>query len=118
MAKSIIPKGCWVRFIALQRGGAEVGYDCGGPDGGGRGKFPLPRGEQGWSNYPKKWLKGVTAVNHRGAHVHGTGSSISFTLAPASASCRRSGREVDCTMRGDTSSPSLRGLKKRKRRRR
>lgn len=95
------PKGCIVKSIELHVGHAELSMDCGGPEGGGRGKFPLPGGEAGWSNYPKARVKGVRRIHLPGSSVSGQ-AHVGFELIPRSATCskRRGDFELRCKLKG------------------
>ena len=102
-----IPKGCHVRSIVIETKGAEVSYDCGGEGGGGRGTFPLTRGQQGFSTYPKAWfpkVREVTTGDHGESHTSGIGAHVSFQLIPEASHCkvRRSGafKTLVCTRIG------------------
>lgn len=88
---AINPKGCHVRYVALDgRGNAEVRVGC---------------GEQ-------KFSKNVKAreLNFRGSYVTGA-ARVDFVLAPAHATCAKSGARITCKLNGDTSQPSLQGFK-------
>lgn len=94
---ALTPKGCHVRYVALDgRGRAEVRVEC---------------GEQRSSANVK-----AREVNFRGAYVTGSGR-VDFVLAPAKAVCSKSGARITCKLVGDTSQESLRGSRFRKRRR-
>ena len=93
----LTPKGCHVRYVALDgRGKAEVRVEC---------------GEQRSSRVVK-----ARTVRFRGAYVAGA-ARVDFVLSPAKATCKVGGGTVSCTLTGDTSSESLRGARRRKRRR-
>lgn len=105
--KQIVPKGCSVRSIKLNRAKrtAEVRADCG----------------VGFSNdYRSFHLRGVTSVDHRGISVSGD-ASMGFTISPAYPECGRSGTTIYCKMKGDTSGAAgrgtLAGISSRRRRR-
>ena len=94
---ALTPKGCHVRYVALDGNGkAEVRIEC---------------GEQRTSRTVK-----AREVSFRGAHVAGA-ARVDFVLSPAAAVCRSDGRAVTCKLIGDTSSESLRGTRRRRRRR-
>jgi len=82
------PKGCHVRYVDLRSDGARVGYDCEGPESGGRGHFPLPEGP-GHGNYPSALVKGVREIRLPGSHVSGIGATVGFELAPRKVTCRK-----------------------------
>lgn len=93
----LTPKGCHVRYVALNgRGGAEVRVSC-----------PVS-GSYTESNNRSVVVK-ARELNFRGSHVTGA-ARIDFVLAPAHAICRKSGGEISCKLVGETSSESLRGL--------
>jgi hypothetical protein len=97
---ALTPKGCHVRFVALDGAGrAEVRMDC-------------PQGYT--SSYSSRQVKART-VRFRGAHVTGK-ARVDFVLSPAHATCKKSGTEISCTLHGETSSESLRGARRRRRR--
>lgn len=112
----LVPKGCIVHSIRLDgRGNADVGYRC-TRDGlveSGQYSYVQPGG--GTGNYPHKRVK-ATSVSFRGVTVSGD-ARLGFVLSPASAVCRKNGREITCKLVGDTSSASLSGSRRRKRRR-
>ena len=86
-----IPKGCWVRSIVIETKGAEVSYDCPGEGSYGSGKFPLTRGQEGFSNYRKAFfpkVNEVTVGDHGESHVHGVGARVDFQLSPESSTCK------------------------------
>lgn len=115
------PKDCAVNRATVEKGGVEVSYRCGigsNVDEHGRsGPFPSPSG--GSSTYPSVLLTGARSVSFRGAGISGDGARVGFVLVPASAVCSKSrgSSEVVCKLEGDTSSPSLQGARRRKRRR-
>ncbi len=117
------PKHCVVHSVDLRDGVADIGYRCGTSgrqDAAGReppdGMFDQPGGGRG--TYPHVHVRAPGGVAFRGAHITG-GGRIGFVLMPASAVCRktRADRELRCSLVGDTSSPSLRGARRRRRRR-
>lgn len=107
------PKGCVVRSVTLDpdRREARVGYDCGD---GGRGTFPLPRGE-GFSVYPSAIVKGVRSVRVPGSTVSGK-ARIGFVLSPRYVTCRKRAGDLElaCQVHTDTGviSGSRRGRKR------
>lgn len=116
------PKGCHVRSIELRSKGtiksreAHVSYDCGG---GGRGSFPLPGEEHGWSNYPKAIVRGVWNVRTPGATIsEGKGlAHVDFELSPRYVTCRKKAGEHTLHCSVHTGSGVLSGGRRRKRRR-
>jgi hypothetical protein len=113
MAKLIAPKGCIVHSAQIESKGVEVRYRC---DGGGEHRYIDRDGVETVGTYPKPaFAKGARAIRFRGMAVTGTGSRVDFVLSPAHAVCKtaRSGarKEVVCTLKGDTSSADLRGIR-------
>lgn len=93
---ALTPKGCHVRYVALDgRGKAEVRIEC---------------GEQKSSRVVK-----AREVNFRGSYVSGA-ARVDFVLSPASAVCNKSGSRITCKLVGDTSQDSLRGSRRRRKR--
>jgi hypothetical protein len=114
---SATPKGCWVRRANIESSGVEIGYDCHGEGSGGSGRFPLTRGRAGFGNYRSKFFRGVRNISFRGMTVSGVGSDVGFVLMPAHATCSREGNTLSCRLQGDTSSPSLSGPRRKRKRR-
>ena len=59
--------------------------------GGGSGRFPLTRGQDGFSNYRKAFfpkVNEVTVGDHGESHVHGVGARVDFQLSPESSTCK------------------------------
>ncbi len=98
---ALTPKDCVVRNITLDGNGrAEVRFGCG------KGFEPV--------KYHSAHVK-ARLVRFRGAHVAGK-ARVDFVLSPASAVCKKSGSEISCKLVGETSSDSLRGARRRRRR--
>lgn len=115
MARALIPRRCIVHAIELRGDGrAEVRYRCevDGQMETGQHKYPTPDG-YGYSNYPSKMVK-ARSVRFRGMTVTGQ-ARVDFVLSPASATCKKSGREISCKLIGDKSLPSLQGLRRPRR---
>lgn len=96
---ALTPKGCHVRRITLDgRGKAELRLGCGG-------------------EYRSVNAK-AREVNFRGSYVTGA-AELSFVLSPAHAVCSKGGGpgRITCKLVGDTSQDSLRGAKRRRRKR-
>lgn len=109
---SLVPKGCIVHSIRLDgRGSADVGYRC--ADDRGQHSYAQPGG--GTGNYPHKRVK-ASSVSFRGVTVSGD-ARLGFVLSPASAVCSKSGREISCRLKGDTSSKHLSGAGRRRKKR-
>ena len=101
---ALTPKGCIVRYVQLSgKGTAEVRVQChsGVTDATG-----------------ERFSRNVRArtIRFRGAHVTGN-ARVDFVLSPAAATCSVGRGEVSCKLIGDTSSDSLRGARRRRRRR-
>jgi len=95
-----IPKGCWVRYVRLSKGGAEVSYDCGSK----KRKYPV---KGGFSTYPKARIPKIGEIitgAHGTAHTVGKGARVDFQLSPHKTHCkvRRGGHRgaLVCTTRG------------------
>lgn len=96
---AITPKGCWARYVQLDgRGKAEVRIQCSDN-----------------TPYYSQHVK-ARSVSFRGAHVGGA-ARVDFVLSPAHAVCRKSSGGITCSLVGDTSQASLRGARRRRRRR-
>lgn len=101
---ALTPKGCVVRMIELDGNGrAEVRLGCAGP------------GITDPVSYSSKFVK-ARRLSFRGVTVTGK-AQASFVVSPAVASCKQSGDQITCTLRGDTSGGSLRGARRKRRRR-
>lgn len=122
------PKNCIVHRVELdsKRRVAEVGYRCSPSDGrltaepmdeyGRTGPFHFKTpGGSGQGTYPRAIVKGVSSLRFRGMSVGGD-ATMGFVLIPASATCRKEGTQLVCKLKGDTSSPSLAGRARRRRR--
>lgn len=98
---SLVPKGCHVRYVALDgRGSAEVRVSC----------------DQGIGTPERRYSRKVraTVLYFRGSYVSGT-ARVDFVLSPAAAVCSKSGSRITCKLVGDTSQVSLRGARRRSR---
>lgn len=82
-------------------------------------------GDGGIATFRSKRLRGVFTVHFRGMSVSGPRVDgkrgpgevrMGFVLSPASAVCKRDGRAIFCTLKGDKSLPSLQGTGKKRRR--
>lgn len=115
MARRLIPKQCIVQSIELDgHGNAEIRYRCVREGRMETGQHTYPT-KHGFSNYRSVNVK-ATSVNFRGMHVYGN-AHMGFVLSPASAVCRRRGKEITCHLEGNTSSSSLSGVKRKRKRR-
>lgn len=112
----LAPKGCIVHSIRLDgRGGADVGFRCKREGFVESGQYSYPSPGGGTSNYPHKRVK-ARSVRFRGVTVEGD-ARLGFVLSPASAVCHKRGSEIDCKLIGETSSKSLAGRRRKRRRR-
>lgn len=103
MSKPLHSKRCTVHAIKLDgRGNAEVRVGC----------YSDFRNQV---EYQRRRVK-ATSVRFRGLHIEGN-ARIGFVTSPASAVCRKSGREIACKLIGDTSSENLSGVRYGRRRR-
>jgi hypothetical protein len=94
----LTPKGCHVRYVALDGAGkAEVRVSCIPTSGS-------PYGENVNHSVNVK----ASTLRFRGAYVTGK-ARVDFVLSPAHATCKKSGAEIACKLTGETSSESLRG---------
>lgn len=101
---ALTPKGCHVRYVQLDgSGGAEVRLAC------------PPAGSTYGDSVKHSVNVRVRTVRFRGAHVTGK-ARVDFVLSPAWATCRREGSEIACKLNGETSSESLRGARRKRRR--
>lgn len=107
--KPIIPKGCFVHRVELVRGKAIVGYRC--ADDRGQHYYQHKGGAVG--NYPERVIRGIRRIDFRGMSVSGAGR-MGFVLSPAHAVCRKDHDTLVCSLKGDTSSESLRGARRRR----
>jgi len=93
----VIPRDCIIAWVQLEPDGAEISYRCAGDYG--RGEYPLTRGQKGFTNYPKKWLRGVRSVRvGDDAEFSGQGR-VDFVLSPRSAVCWRDRSDLFCKVK-------------------
>lgn len=112
MARSLVPRRCIVHAIELDGAGrAEVRYRCEREGYMETGQYWYPTKGGGKSNYPSKIVK-ARSVRFRGMTVTGQ-ARVDFVLSPASAVCKKDGREISCKLIGDKSLPSLEGWRRR-----
>ena len=100
MSKPLHPKRCTVHSVTLHpEGTAVVRVGC----------YSDFRNQV---EYHSRKVK-ASSLRFRGLHVEGA-ARVGFVTSPASAVCRKDGREISCKLIGDTSSESLSGLRRRR----
>jgi len=115
--RRLVPKNCIVHRIELDGNGhAEVGFRCERDGYMETGQYSYPSPSGGTSNYPAIRIK-ANGVSFRGMNISGK-ARIGFVLSPASAVCSKPDRgEITCKLIGNTSQESLRGSRRKRRRR-
>ena len=110
MSKPLHPKRCTVHAVTLHpEGTAVVRIGC-YPDIDFRNQNDF----RNQVEYHSRKVK-ASSLRFRGLHVEGA-ARVGFVTSPASAVCRKDGREISCKLIGDTSSESLSGITRRRRR--
>ena len=82
----LIPKGCVVHAINLDRGGAEVRFRCADD----RGQKEYRDSDGSISNYPSRRVRGVRTVRLGSASISGNASVHAFM------NCARAGTVISC----------------------